>query len=282
MLPIFMLFTACEPSQKIKFRVDGAERSFHLTKPKGIKDNQTYPLIITLHGNPSSAWQMKTYTGMAKAARKQGFFSVFPNAKKFKYWPINEAGLIMEEMEFLEELILYMKRNYPIDQVFLCGMSAGGITTYHFALTCGDLLAGAAVISGNLSYFAAEMIRQADHELPPLLLIHGTDDFIFHGTEDELISNSNSVKNWKGAIHCHSDSKINPMANRHQRDDSKVQKIVFNCPTPFIYYRVEGGGHHWPGSRFNANHFTSLKLSNRNKDIDANELILNFFLAQAP
>ena len=46
-----------------------------------------------------------------------------------------------------------------------------------------------------------------------------------------------------------------------------------------LYYRIRNGGHHWPGAKFNAALFTSLKLGNFCRDINANDMIRNFILS---
>jgi hypothetical protein len=41
----------------------------------------------------------------------------------------------------------------------------------------------------------------------------------------------------------------------------------------------KNGGHHWPGAKFNAALFTSLKLGNFCRDVNANDLIRDSILA---
>jgi poly(3-hydroxybutyrate) depolymerase len=60
------------------------------------------------------------------------------------------------------------------------------------------------------------------------------------------------------------------------KDKSTVTRIDFDCSTPIVYYRVNGGGHHWPGATFDANLFYSKPLGPFNQDLDTNEAIWQF------
>ena len=65
----------------------------------------------------------------------------------------------------------------------------------------------------------------------------------------------------------------------HIKDKCTVEKITFGCPAQMVYYRIKNGGHHWPGAKFNAALFTSLKLGNFCRDIQANDIIREFILS---
>ena len=64
-----------------------------------------------------------------------------------------------------------------------------------------------------------------------------------------------------------------------KKDKCTVEKITYSCPERMLYYRIRNGGHHWPGAKFNAALFTSLKLGNFCRDINANDMIRNFILS---
>jgi len=46
----------------------------------GYASENRYPLMLVLHGDPSTAWQTQIYTGMDEVADKNKFIVVYPNA----------------------------------------------------------------------------------------------------------------------------------------------------------------------------------------------------------
>ena len=109
------------------------------------------------------------------------------------------------------------------------------------------------------------------------MLVHGTEDFIYLG-RDDLYSAEESIRIWSSVNDCDL-NKFPPETTQNKSFSAApgVDIKTFNCTgPPLLFYKVIDGGHHWPGARFNADHFTSLNLGNFNRDFDASSAIWDF------
>ena len=75
---------------------------------------------------------------------------------------------------------------------------------------------------------------------------------------------------------CGTDGMVESLPDVNSKDESTLTRITYPCSTPVVYFRVENGGHHWPGASFDANLFYSKPLGAFNKDLNTNEAIWLF------
>ncbi len=269
-------------SQKIKFTSDGRERDFilHLPKDYSAKDSSNYRIILCLHGKGSNGREMKMYTGLNKTGDEMNSIIAYPSTID-DVWPYADTVAIRIEAAYLKEVIKYIIIHYKgdPDRVYMTGMSSGGIFTFTFASLFPSILKGIAVVSGNITLLAKSTMEKNATVLPPLLLIHGTaDQILYEGRPGICINAEDSFATYLSS--CKNEVPlIEQMPDTHLKDKCTVEKIEFNCPEKMIYYRIKGGGHHWPGANFNAAYFTSLKLGHFCKDLKANDAIRDFILA---
>lgn len=117
------------------------------TTPKTYSNNQSYPLIIYLHGGIGTTRSDKGKEAWNMFQFIQDSIDIFiasPSANRETPW-WTEAGL--------NRIILslkYMTLNYPIDpdRIFLAGVSDGGTACYAVANQTNSLFAGFFAISG--------------------------------------------------------------------------------------------------------------------------------------
>lgn len=146
-------------------------------------------LVILIHGYGSNGEDLISLARMIQPALPNAGF-VAPNAPMrmaqlaaaYQWWPIETfsmaeraagadaaaAGLdafIAQEMENI---------GLPSDRVLLVGFSQGTMMALHVGLRRPEALAGIIGISGML--VAPERLRAEIASLPPVLLIHGTED----------------------------------------------------------------------------------------------------------
>ena len=269
-------------SQKIKFTSGGRERNFilHLPKSYSTKDSSIYRIILCLHGKGSNGREMKMYTGLNKTGDEMNSIMAYPSTTD-DVWPYADTAAIRIEASYLQEVITYITVHYKgdPDRVYMTGMSSGGIFTFTFASLYPSILKGIAVVSGNITLLAKSTLEKNAAVQPPLLLIHGTaDQILYEGKPGICINAEDSFATYLSS--CKNEVPlIEQMPDTHPGDKCNVEKIEFNCPEKMTYYRIKGGGHHWPGANFNAAYFTSLRLGHFCKDVKANDAIRDFILA---
>ncbi len=259
-----LLIAGCNRDQLV---IDGVEREYLVYEPDS---RGKLPVLLVLHGNPSTGWQMKTWTGMNSVAREANFLVVYPYANE-KRWPIlpqKNAG----EVEYIEKVLTNLRKDYEIDdqRIYLCGMSGGGIFSFQLVKELKETFAAFVVVSGNMpvSY------DSNGFKPHPFMYVHGTDDFLYNGRKD-LASALESLETWK-LINKTGQPDTTLLPDENTKDGSTVSRIYYPGESPVVFYLVEGGGHHWPQARFDANWFYSEPLGNFNKDLNTNQAIWDF------
>ena len=269
-----LTFTACTIGEGERFLYNGKDRSYELYTPPSLdkRSGKNKPLLLVLHGNPSNGWETRMYSGMNKAARKGDFIVVYPDARTGK-WPFTDQSAIDEEVGYISALLDHICELYPVDtsRIYTSGISGGGIFSFLLADRLPNKFAAIAVVAGNLPKSI-----ELPHEMQPvpLVLFHGTDDFLYEGRED-LFSVDSTLAIFTAINSCNVSPAITHLEDK-KNDNTTVELVEYECGTPVKFYRINNGGHHWPGGNFNADRFTKLELGEFCRDIDASELIWEF------
>lgn len=269
------------------FEFEGRARKYEVYLPQNFQSNM--PLVIALHGWSETIYWFKNYTLLHQFADTSGFIVVYPEGIN-RSWnigiisgPIRGVFPTVDDVGFISVLIDTLKVHYDIDlsRVYCTGFSTGGEMTYRLAIELGYRFAAVASVAGGL-YDPAENW----HPIRPMsvLHIHGTkDQYSFYYHSDSTFKNHSaeewSVKKtldyWIERNQCSSKGDTIALPDLVTSDLSTVQKITFSeCSdnTEVIHYKVIDGGHDWPGSAFSFG-----GEGNKNKDINANVEIWNFF-----
>jgi polyhydroxybutyrate depolymerase len=211
--------------------------------------------------------------GLDRAGTRRGFIVVSPDALHGT-WALGcnctaaeQNGV--DDLRFVDDLLAQLADGLPIDRarVYATGLSDGGTFSYRLACERAKMLAAIAVVSGNLAMDPADC-RPA--RPVPVLAIHGTMDPIIPFENGEKASQL-----WARLDGC----KGRPVesARPDKADDGTAVTLVTypgcRAPGEVQLYRINGGGHTWPGSP------TPLpaRLGRQSLEIDASEAILDFF-----
>ena len=158
------------------------------------------------------------------------------------------AAQKIDETAFVRALIDTLEHTYAIDRnrIYATGLSNGGMMAHLVGCTLADRFAAIAVISGELSMDC--------HPSRPVsvLIVHGTADenLPYDGgvgrkalDKHEVKPVSFAVDSWKSFDRC--------AAAGTTTTQSVVTHGVWPCADGTIVelYRIEGGGHSWPGGQ---------------------------------
>lgn len=142
--------------------VDGRERQYRVHLPDGYDENETYPLLLALHGGGGSARHFQESRDFDVVADEHGFIVVYPDGiGRFPYrmhtW---NSGYLdtyayqhdVDDVSFLRALITHLPKEYPVaaSQVYMAGHSNGGMMAYRFAAEHPDVLAAVAPVSASV------------------------------------------------------------------------------------------------------------------------------------
>ena len=241
------------------------------------------PVVFNLHGYGSYAAMQMEHSGMNAVADTAGFIVVYPNAFEHKWnsgiadnplWPTPAV----DDVGFIDALIDTLATQFSIDleRIYVCGMSNGGFMSYRLACRLSHRIRGAASVAGTLSRATA---LDCDPERPiPLLHIHGTADAtVPYDGAPGWCSAEESAKRWANLNECVR-SDTTELIDSDPSDGCTITKI--DCVdssgnADVVFYRVNGGGHTWPGATRE-----DPGAGATSRDLNASEEIWRFFESQ--
>jgi len=255
---------------------DGRERSFIVFEPAAYDGLEAVPLVLNLHGAGSSAAEQVIYSQLNLVADTAGFLVVIPDAvdnfwnSGFSFIPPGSA----DDVAFLLGLLDSISARYNIDpnRIYSTGMSNGGFMSYRLACEAADRIAAIASVTGSMAdntFTACDPSR-----VVPVLQIHGTADSTVP-YEGSLTSTAiaDVVEFWRAHNECPDLPVVSDFPDLQSEGCTVQAQRYFPCRdwSEMLLYRVDGGGHTWPGS------FPLPGAGCTNQDIRANAEVWTFF-----
>lgn len=237
----------------------GLERTYHLTQPT----NDVAPLVFVLHGGGGRGDLIARITGFDAWCQAHGFIGCFPDGID-KNWndgrdlPERTASREnIDDVGFLTNLIDQIQ-NVDRERVYIVGASNGAMLGYRAAIEQPKAFAAIASVIGQLPIpFAYE--HQPTVPMPVLFML-GTEDPIcpFEGgtltiqreKAGQVMSAAESVDYWLQANQCAAIPDETLIAQRTDDQPMNVWRETYGGgldDSEVVLYRVEGGGHTWPG-----------------------------------
>jgi polyhydroxybutyrate depolymerase len=258
-------------------KVAGVRRTYWVARaPRRAGQRIAAPLLIVLHGSGMDGQSMARFTGLAARGPAAGITTVFPDGWKGAWHtaraPVREPAL--DDARFLAELSSHLEaqgaaRSWP---VILAGVSNGAWFAEHVARHGLLPVAGLCLVAGTALEFSR---RLAPVPLlrATLVMVMGTGDrsvpyqggplsrrgvsglilrrrAAMHGElpgEDVVAGAEAVATDWAAGNGIMSGSAIEEL--RAHRGDLPVMRKTWSAPgcRPVTLYRVDGGGHGWPG-----------------------------------
>lgn len=243
------------------FRNSAGQRAYKLYVPPGA-NGQARPLVVMLHGCTQDADDFAAGTAMNEAARKQGFYVLYPvqpretNPQKCWNWfKHNHQQAGKGEPSILADMTRHVIAEYGIDphRVYVAGLSAGGAMAAILANTYPQLYAAAGVHSG-LAAGAATDLPSALSAMKGIGVRPGAASgtpvptIVFHGDRDATVhpSNGDAVVAASAGANAQVQSQRVAGANRG-RDSTKRVYMDASGKVVAEYWVVHGAGHAWAG-----------------------------------
>lgn len=263
----------------------GLTRTYEVHVPTGVDPSVPTPLVLVFHGVPRGAG-MRTITGFDAAAAAHGFVVAYARGSEFGLdWAVgcdlctSAARNGVDDVRFARALIARMAREMAIDRerVYAVGFSQGALMTHLLGCRLEGLAAVASV--------AATMIEPvwtfcAPPDPRAALFVHGDADPEFppEGQAGELVSSvslDDTVDRWRTLNGCPGEPEEETLPDLADDGTRVVRAASEGCRMggSVILYRVEGGGHTWPGApvEFPAS------FGRRSDDLSATQAIGRFF-----
>tara|TARA_B100000900_G_scaffold415382_1_gene445074 strand:+ start:1138 stop:2064 length:927 start_codon:yes stop_codon:yes gene_type:complete len=284
---------AAEP-RKETMSFGGLHREYTLYTPDDLPSRAG--LVIAMHGYSSSAQNISAYSGLNALADEHGFVVAYPQGTEdqndnafFNVGYAFHAESTVDDVGFILALVERLLGNQQIDsdRVYATGMSNGGDMSYLLACEAPDVFRAVAPVAGTMMVATAAACTPS--RVISVLSINGTADNVTRYAGDlanadgwgAYLSVDEIVNLWiKQASVKKSTSKVldfsgdDRIALDHYSTDSGAPEL--------LHYRVEGGGHDWPGARFawwDLRRLVSVYAMGfgEHRSFDASEKIVEFF-----
>ncbi len=268
----------------------GLRRTFVLHVPPSLRAGVPAALVFVLHGGGGTGWGMERSTGFSLMADRYGFIAVYPDAVE-RNWndgrgdpQIRSQREGIDDVGFISAVITLLSREYRIDprRVFATGISNGGFMSQMLAARLADRIVAIAPVAGGMGPAVAASLQPSTPV--SVLMMNGTADPLvpYNGgpvarNRGETISTDEIVRKWATANHCAGNPVVSQLPDTDPADGTRVTKTAYlECAhrSVVVLYRIEGGGHTWPGG---TQHLPRVIVGRVSRDINANDVIWSFF-----
>lgn len=259
------------------FSFGGTTRSYRLHLPANYTGSAAVPLVFNLHGYTSNAMQQEFYAGMNAVSDTAGFIVCFPDGLNNSWnsgFQLPYYGGV-DDVGFISVLIDSLQAGYNIDpaRVYACGMSNGGFMSYRLACDLESRIAAIASVTGSMTTLQLNNCQCS--RTMPVFEIHGTADATVPYNTNSLSMGIDSVmRYWRAHNACMGLALYDTLPNYNALDSSYVTRQIYGGCTDnveVLHYKVEGGGHSWPGAIFQIPNVVT------NEDINSSVEIWRFF-----
>ena len=277
-------------SHTISLRHEGRERPYLLHIPPSAVTERV-PLLLELHGRGIDPVSFDRWTGFRHLADRAGFVVALPSAVGEIWNDGRYPELVRDgprDVGYLVALIEDACTRLPIDggRIYVVGMSNGATMAARLVFEQARRIAAFAQVAGTAAVGVAANSRPACPV--PILQVHGTgDDFApygggrRHGLRARLVLRHAAgpsigvddwARLWVAANEAHEGPRIETLP-----PDTTVRR--WRGPSPasdVVFYRVDGGGHTWPGNR---QPLPRLLFGRTSRAFDATKVIWDFLAA---
>ena len=276
---------------------NGMKRSYYLYQEKNNNTKSNMPLLIVLHGGgKSDGRSVDKYLGFTTIASQDDAVIVYPNGinghwndgRGITYRGKNNPEI--DDVGFINQLIDTLIKQYKVDpqQVFISGISNGGMMSFRLACELSEKITAIAPIAANMPKNILSTCQPKDHL--SVLLMNGTKDpivpwqggsvHLFRKTMGTVLSTKQSIDFWLARNQCQPKAKTIKLPNKVKKDGSRVELSQYSsCKNnkQVYLYSIIGGGHTLPGSKIPERKFLS---GRKNLDIDGAQVIWDFFISK--
>jgi polyhydroxybutyrate depolymerase len=236
---------------------------------------------------------MNPLTDFNTLADKEGFIIVYPDAYEHNWNDgrsdpgIKSQAENVDDVAFISALIDYLVQDLNIDKkmIYATGISNGAIMSNRLGCELSDKIAAIAPVAGNIPQKTAS--TWSPSRAVAVLIINGTEDPLvpYNGGDvsflslkrGKVISVEDTVKFWVTQDGCPVAPQMEQLPHLNPADTTSttIEKYT-GCRdgTEVILYKVNGGGHTWPGG---LQYLSENFIGKTSRDFSATETIWQFF-----
>jgi polyhydroxybutyrate depolymerase len=211
----------------LTLQVDGRPWPYLVHAPPSYDRSRRVPVVLALHGRPSSPEAVRRLSELDDKADAAGFLAVFPRGEGKSWSPsAGSAG-----GRFLRSLILHLHQVWNADprRTYLTGFSNGAAMTLQAGAELADLVAAIAPVSAGDA--APDLSALTGRTAPALVGFYGDQD----RADAALL-----LESWRDSTGCGPprQDKVKGIPRESARCRGGADTVVYGLPDM---------GHAWPG-----------------------------------
>ena len=278
---------------KRTLKLGDLERTYTVFVPDGEAPANGFPCVLVLHGGGGDGAGMVKFTKFSVLAAKERFVVVYPDGYK-KNW--NDGRTVpksaahsenLDDAGFIGKVLDDVGQLTKLDpaRIFATGISNGGCFSHYLGAKLAHRLAAIAPVCGGIADPFPGDFKPASPV--SVLMLQGTADPLMpysggggaDGRRGDVLSTDAAVKLWVGINGCGAEPQVTNLEDADPKDGCKVVVSRWTnglAGTEVVLYRIEGGGHTWPGG---LQYLPARLIGPVCRDFDATAVIWDFFKA---
>jgi polyhydroxybutyrate depolymerase len=255
--------------QQVDTTSGSTPRTYLRRVPPAYTGTKPVPVLIDLHGYLEGARVHATNSMLGPFGDQRGFVTITPqgSGEVAAGWEVEPGS---PDVRFVGDLLEEIRRTLCIDErrVYVAGYSNGAFLASTIACVYADRIAAIATVEGLMNPPGCNPSRPV-----PIVAFQGTgDEFVAYtgglgpraqtaSANDGTGRSLGETSGGKAVARSASTPKVTAAWAKRNKCEAKPQetqvapdvtRIHYRCPNraDVALYRIEGGGHTWPGSEF--------------------------------
>jgi len=244
--------------------VAGVPRTFLLHVPPRLPKNTPVPLLFMFHGGGGDGAGAERLTKFSTLADREFILVAYPDGTGGNFNDGRESVVStahetnVDDVAFVAAMIESANRVHPVDarRIYATGLSNGGIFCHYLAAKLSDRIAAVAPVAGGMAERLATDFKPSSPV--SVFIIQGMNDPLVPyqggplvgGRRGTIVDTDQAAQLWATHNACQSQPKLGELPDEALRDGCQVKWAKWTGGqngSEVWLYRVEGGGHTWPG-----------------------------------
>jgi polyhydroxybutyrate depolymerase len=289
--------------EKRTLKQDERERTYILRVPKELPKDKAVPLVVWFHGGTEAREYPTQSAKFGELADRERFIFAMPHAVGGHWNDGRETDFEsfkekVDDAGFVTAMIAEIEKQHRIDpkRIFAFGISNGAMCSHYIAALMSEKFAAIAPVCGGMPDPFHKRFKPK--EPVSVLVIRGTKDpsLPYEGGQPgdpkklnrgRVLGADKTVQMCVEHNGCGKDPAKEELQDKDPKDGCTVTRFTWSKGrngTEVVLYKIDGGGHRWPGGNYPQVPPASLtqpaalaKLGAQCNDFDASELIWEFF-----
>lgn len=230
----------------------GEKREWLLHVPRSYDGRKPTALVISLHGAGLWPAAQREISRWNEEAERGGFIVVYPSGVDGhgpRIWRADGGTGLTKDVRFVSDLIDTLLAAYNIDatRIYANGLSNGGGMSFVLSCALRDRIAAVGMVG------AAHLLRWSwcpDLRPVPMVAFHGTADKAAPytgGMSWVAAERFPSIPGWTASWAGRNGCAARPVESAMAADVTRIEYPDCAGNAAVVLYRIEGGGHTWPG-----------------------------------